>query len=49
MGGVLGQYSEAVVVLIQERSRKLPLHHWKDAGPDVPILKQAKVEDSRLQ
>ena len=22
---------------------------WKDADPDIPILKQAKMEDAKLQ
>jgi hypothetical protein len=25
------------------------LVRWKDADPDIPILKQAKAEDAKLQ
>jgi hypothetical protein len=25
------------------------LAHWKDADPDIPILKQAKAENAKLQ
>jgi hypothetical protein len=25
------------------------LTHWKDADPDIPILKQAKAEYAKLQ
>jgi hypothetical protein len=46
----LGQYEKALEVE-RQRQRLVPNQGlaWKDADPDIPILKQAKAEYAKLQ